>query len=154
MDNKKIGVACDHAGYQLKEFVIGYLDSKGYDVYDFGCNSEVSCDYPDYAHPLAEAIEKGELPRGFAMCGSANGITMTLNKHQGIRAAICWEPEIASLARRHNNANVCSMPARFISTDTAREIVDIFLNTEFEGGRHQARIDKIPLKNCGCGEQK
>ena len=151
MDNKKIGIASDHAGYQLKEFVIGYLDSKGYDVYDFGTNSEESCDYPDYAHPLAEAIEKGELPRGIAMCGSANGITMTLNKHQGIRAALCWEPEIASLARRHNNANVCTMPARFISTDTAREIVDIFLNTEFEGGRHQARIDKIPLKNCGCG---
>ena len=149
MDNKKIGIASDHAGYQLKEFVIGYLDSKGYDVYDFGTNSEESCDYPDYAHPLAEAIEKGELPRGIAMCGSANGITMTLNKHQGIRAALCWEHEIASLARRHNNANVCTMPARFISTDTAREIVDIFLNTEFEGGRHQARIDKIPLKNCG-----
>lgn len=154
MDNKKIGIASDHAGYQLKEFVIGYLDSKGYDVYDFGTNSEESCDYPDYAHPLAEAIEKGELPRGIAMCGSANGITMTLNKHQEIRAALCWEPEIASLARRHNNANVCTMPARFISTDTAREIVDIFLNTEFEGGRHQARIDKIPLKNCGCGEKK
>ena len=111
MDNKKIGIASDHAGYQLKEFVIGYLDSKGYDVYDFGTNSEESCDYPDYAHPLAEAIEKGELPRGIAMCGSANGITMTLNKHQGIRAALCWEPEIASLARRHNNANVCTMPA-------------------------------------------
>ena len=154
MDNKKIGIASDHAGYQLKEFVIGYLDSKGYDVYDFGTNSEESCDYPDYAHPLAEAIEKGELPRGIAMCGSANGITMTLNKHQGIRAALCWEPEIASLARRHNNANVCTMPARFISTDTAREIVDIFLNPEFEGGRHQARIDKSPLKNCGCGEKK
>ena len=154
MDNKKIGIASDHAGYQLKEFVIGYLDSKGYDVYDFGTNSEESCDYPDYAHPLAEAIEKGELPRGIAMCGSANGITMTLNKHQGIRAALCWEPEIASLARRHNNANVCTMPARFINTDTAHEIVDIFLNTEFEGGRHQARIDKIPLKNCGCGEKK
>ena len=95
MENKKIGIASDHAGYQLKEFVIGYLSSKGYDVYDFGCKSEESCDYPDYAHPLAEAIEKGELPRGIAMCGSANGITMTLNKHQGIRAAICWEPEIA-----------------------------------------------------------
>ena len=99
MDNKKIGIASDHAGYQLKEFVIGYLDSKGYDVYDFGTNSEESCDYPDYAHPLAEAIEKGELPRGIAMCGSANGITMTLNKHQGIRAALCWEPEIASCRR-------------------------------------------------------
>ena len=119
MDNKKIGIASDHAGYQLKEFVIGYLDSKGYDVYDFGTNSEESCDYPDYAHPLAEAIEKGELPRGIAMCGSANGITMTLNKHQGIRAALCWEPEIASLARRDPPACVPDidpvMPATRVS---------------------------------------
>lgn len=145
MEDKKIGVANDHAGYEMKEFIVGYLDSLGYDVFDFGCNSPASCDYPDYAHPLADAIEKGELPRGIAMCGSANGITMTLNKHQGIRAAICWTPEIAELARLHNNANVCSLPARFIDTDTARAIVDKFLNTEFEGGRHQARIDKIPL---------
>jgi len=103
-------------------------------------------------HPLAEAIEKGELPRGIAMCGSANGITITLNKHQGIRAAICWEPEIASLARKHNDANVCSMPARFIDRDTAIKIVDTFLSTEFEGGRHQRRIDKIPVSGCGCGK--
>ena len=102
--------------------------------------------------PLAEAIEKGELPRGIAMCGSANGITITLNKHQGIRAAICWEPEIASLARKHNDANVCSMPARFIDRDTAIRIVDTFLSTEFEGGRHQRRIDKIPVSGCGCGK--
>lgn len=152
MDDKKIGIASDHAGYQLKEFIIGYLDSKGYDVHDFGCHSEESCDYPDYAHPLAEAIEKGELPRGIAMCGSANGITITLNKHQDIRAAICWEPEIASLARKHNDANVCSMPARFIDRDTAIRIVDTFLSTEFEGGRHQRRIDKIPVSGCGCGK--
>lgn len=146
-DSKKIGIASDHAGYELKEFVIGYLDSKGFDVHDFGCYSPESCDYADFAHPLAEAIEKGELPRGIAMCGSANGITMTLNKHQGIRAALCWEPEIAALARQHNNANVCTMPARFIDTVTATKIVDIFLETEFEGGRHQKRIDKIPIKN-------
>jgi|GEM_PF-4072169 len=95
MDNNKLGIACDHAGYELKEFLVGYLGSKGYDVYDFGTNSPESVDYPDYAHPLANAIEKGELPRGIALCGSANGITITLNKHQGIRAAICWEPEIA-----------------------------------------------------------
>ena len=132
MDDKKIGIASDHAGYQLKEFIIGYLDSKGYDVHDFGCHSEESCDYPDYAHPLAEAIEKGELPRGIA--------------------AICWEPEIASLARKHNDANVCSMPARFIDRDTAIKIVDTFLSTEFEGGRHQRRIDKIPVSGCGCGK--
>ena len=135
----------------MKEFFladdfIGPVEWKGYDVYDFGCKSEESSDYPDYAHPLAEAIETGELPRGIAMRGSANVITMTLNTHQGIRAAICWEPEIASLARRHNDANVCTMPARFIDTDTARKIVDFFLNTEFEGGRHQARVDKIPVK--------
>ena len=121
------------------------MSSKGYDVYDFGTFSPESVDYPDYAHPLAEAIEKGELSRGIAMCGSANGITMTLNKHQGIRAAICWEPEIAALARQHNDANVCSMPARFIDNDTALKVVDIFLNTPFEGGRHQRRIDKIPV---------
>lgn len=145
MDDKKIGIACDHAGYELKELIVGYLESKGYDVYDFGTFSPESVDYPDYAHPLAEAIEKGELSRGIAMCGSANGITMTLNKHQGIRAAICWEPEIAALARQHNDANVCSMPARFIDNDTALKVVDIFLNTPFEGGRHQRRIDKIPV---------
>ena len=146
MDNKKIGIASDHAGYQLKEFVIGYLDSKGYDVYDFGTNSEESCDYPDYAHPLAEAIEKGELPRGIAMCGSANGITMTLNKHQGIRAALCWEPEIASLARRHNNANVLALGAGIVGVNLAERITDVFLSTQFAGGRHQRRIDKIPVK--------
>lgn len=148
MENKKIGIASDHAGYELKEFVIGYLDSLGYDVHDFGCSSPESCDYADYAHPLAESIEKGELPRGIAMCGSANGITMTLNKHQGIRAALCWEPEIATLARQHNNANVCTMPARYIDNDTAIKILQQFLNTDFEGGRHEARIAKIPLSGC------
>ena len=146
MDNKKIGIASDHAGYQLKEFVIGYLDSKGYDVYDFGTNSEESCDYPDYAHPLAEAIEKGELPRGIAMCGSANGITMTLNKHQGVRAALCWNAEIAHLARQHNDANILVMPGRFISTEEADMILTEFFSTQFEGGRHQNRINKIPIK--------
>ena len=145
MENKKIGIASDHAGFQLKEFIIGYFDSKGYEVFDFGCQSEESCDYPDYAHPLADAVETGELPRGIAMCGSANGITMTLNKHQGIRAAICWEPEIATLARKHNDANICSMPARFIDNETAVAIVNAFLDTEFEGGRHQNRVNKIPL---------
>lgn len=148
IDNKKIGIACDHAGYQMKEYLVGLLESKGFDVYDFGCMSEESCDYPDYAHPLAQAIEKGELPRGIALCGSANGISMTLNKHQGIRAAICWLPELAELARMHNNANVCSLPARFIDNTEAEKIVDVFLTTEFEGGRHQRRIDKIPVTDC------
>ena len=153
MDNNKLGIACDHAGSELKEFLVGYLGSKGYDVYDFGTNSPESVDYPDYAHPLANAIEKGELPRGIALCGSANGITITLNKHQGIRAAICWEPEIAELARKHNDANICSLPARFIDNDTAVKIVETFLNTDFEGGRHQRRIDKIPLCACTAPEQ-
>lgn len=144
-DDKKIGIASDHAGYELKEFLIGYLNSKGFDVHDFGTFSPESTDYPDYAHPLAEAIEKGELPRGLAMCGSGNGINMTLNKHQGIRSALCWTPEIASLARAHNDANICAMPARYISNDEAIQIVDQFLNTPFEGGRHQRRIEKIPL---------
>lgn len=145
-DDKKIGIASDHAGYELKEYLIGYLDAKGFDVHDFGTDSPESTDYPDYAHPLAEAIEKGELPRGLAMCGSGNGINITLNKHQGIRAALCWEPEIATLAREHNDANVCTLPARYLTNDEATRIVDQFLNTAFEGGRHQRRIDKIPVK--------
>lgn len=145
MENKKIGIASDHAGYQMKEFIIGWLDSQGYDVHDFGCNSDESCDYPDYAHPLGYAIEGGELPRGIALCGSANGITMAINKHQGIRAAICWMPEIAGLARMHNDANVCSIPARFVDNAAAVEILEKFLGTEFEGGRHQKRVDKIPV---------
>ncbi len=142
---KKIGIASDHAGYEMKEFLVGWLESKGYEVYDFGCHSPESCDYPDYAHPLAEAVETGQLPQGVALCGSANGISMTLNKHQGIRAALCWLPEIADVVRRHNDANICTLPARFISNEDATKILDIFLNTEFEGGRHKRRIDKIPL---------
>lgn len=142
----KIGIASDHAGYSLKEFLTGYLDSKGYEVYDFGCDSEESCDYPDYAHPLAESIEKGDIPQGIGICGTGNGISMTLNKHQGIRAALAWTPEIAELGRRHNNANILTLPARYIDNDTAIKCVDAFLATEFEGGRHQRRIDKIPVK--------
>ena len=148
----KIGIASDHAGYEMKEFLVGYLDAMGYEVLDFGTHSPDSVDYADFAHPLAEAIENGELERGIALCGSGEGMTMTLNKHQGIRAGLAWEPEIASLARKHNDANVCSMPARFIDRDTAIRIVDTFLSTEFEGGRHQRRIDKIPVSGCGCGK--
>ena len=148
----KIGIASDHAGYEMKEFLVGYLDAMGYEVLDFGTHSPDSVDYADFAHPLAEAIENGELERGIALCGSGEGMTMTLNKHQGIRAGLAWEPEIASLARKHNDANVCSMPARFIDRDTAIKIVDTFLSTEFEGGRHQRRIDKIPVSGCGCGK--
>ncbi len=145
MEKQKIGIASDHAGYQMKEFLVGYLDSLGFDVYDFGTDSEESVDYPDYAHPLAEAIEKGELPRGIGLCGSGEGIAMTLNKHQGIRAALCWTPEIAELSRRHNDVNVVALPARFIDNVTAAAIVDQFLNTPFEGGRHERRIKKIPV---------
>ncbi len=146
MEIKTIGLASDHAGYELKEYVKTYLQKKGIAFKDFGTNSEASCDYPDYAHPLAEAVEAGECYPGIAICGSGEGINMTLNKHQGIRAALCWLPEIASLARQHNNANVLVMPGRFITPEEADTIMDNFLTTNFEGGRHQNRIDKIPVK--------
>ncbi len=145
METKKIGIASDHAGYEMKEFLIGFLESRGFEVFDFGAPSAESFDYPDSAHPLACAIEKGELPMGIALCGSGNGISMTLNKHQGIRAALCWNTELAELARKHNNANILSLPARFIDNTQATAIVDAYLNAEFEGGRHQRRIDKIPF---------
>lgn len=146
---EKIGIACDHAGYQLKELIIGYLDSKGFEVLDYGCDSEESCDYADYAHPLASAVENGEVSRGIALCGSGNGIGMTLNKHQGVRAALCWLPEIADLACRHNDANICVLPARFVTNDEAMKIIDAYFAAEFEGGRHERRIAKIPLP-CKC----
>ncbi len=142
----KIGLACDHAGYELKEYVKQVLDEKGLEYKDFGCYSEESVDYPDFAHPLAEAVEAGECYPGIAVCGSGNGISMALNKHQGIRAALCWTPELAALARQHNDANVLSMPGRFISKEMGKQIVETFLSTAFEGGRHQRRIDKIPVK--------
>ena len=137
----------DHAGYELKSIIEGYLEANEIEVKDFGTNSTESCDYPDFAHPCAEAVENGECYPGIAMCGSGEGISITLNKHQGIRAALCWAPEIARLARQHNDANVLVLPARFIAPEVALEIVDVFLNTEFEGGRHQRRIDKIPVKH-------
>lgn len=142
---KKIAFASDHAGYDMKKFLIEYVESKGYSVKDFGTYSNESCDYPDFAHPAANSVENGECDFGIAMCGSGNGIAITLNKHQRIRAAICWLPELASLARQHNDANVLVLPARFISKDLAIEIVDAYLEAKFEGGRHQRRIDKIPL---------
>lgn len=146
MKIKTIGLASDHAGYELKQFVKEYLAEKGYEYKDFGTDSEASCDYADFAHPLAEAIEAGECYPGIAICGSGEGINMTLNKHQGIRAGLCWIPEIAHLIRQHNDANVLVMPGRFIDTATAAAIMEEFFNTPFEGGRHQARIDKIPVK--------
>ncbi len=140
----KVGMACDHAGYELKEYLKKVLAKRGYQVIDFGTNSPESMDYPDTAHPLAEALEAGKVDFGVSMCGSGNGITMTLNKHQKVRAALCWKPEIAALAKQHNNANILSMPARFISRRMAVRILDAYLSAKFEGGRHQRRIEKIP----------
>ena len=140
---KTIGIANDHAGYELKLKIAVYLRQKGYEVKDFGADSPDSADYPDYGHPLATAVEQGECELGISVCGSGNGINMTVNKHAGIRGALCWLPEISRLARAHNNANICSLPARFISEETAYCIVDEFLNTPFEGGRHQRRVEKI-----------
>ena len=145
--SKKIGIASDHAGYEMKEFLIGYLGSRGYEVLDLGTDSPESVDYPDYAHPLARAIESGELTEGVALCGSGEGMTITLNKHQGIRAGLAWIPEIARLIRQHNNANVIVLPARFITNDEAVALLEAYFESEFEGGRHQRRIDKIPA---GC----
>ena len=143
---KKIGIASDHAGYEMKEFLVGYLNAMGYEVLDFGAHSPESVDYPDYAHPLAEAVESGQVPLGIALCGTGVGMSITLNKHQGIRAALCWTAEIAHLARQHNDANVLVMPGRFIGTEEADMIMTEFFNTSFEGGRHQRRIDKIPVQ--------
>ena len=142
---KTIGLASDHAGYELKEYVKQGLEAKGWEYKDFGTYSEASCDYPDFAHPLAEAVESGECYPGIGICGSGEGVSMTLNKHQGIRAGLCWTPEIAHMTRLHNDANVLVMPGRFIDQETAVAIMEEFFNTEFEGGRHQARIDKIPV---------
>lgn len=143
---EKIAFCSDHAGYELKQALMEYMKGKGYEPVDFGTYSTESCDYPDYAHPAALAVERGECAWGIAMCGTGNGITMTLNKHQGIRAALCWIPEIASLARKHNAANFVSLPARFVSEEEARKIIDAYLEAEFEGGRHLRRIEKIPVQ--------
>lgn len=143
---KIVGLCCDHAGFELKEFVRGWLKAKSMEYKDFGTYSTDSCDYPDFAHPLALAVEAGECYPGIAICGSGNGISMTLNKHQGIRAALCWTAEIAHMARLHNDANVLVMPGRYISTQEADMIMTEFFDTSFEGGRHQKRIDKIPVK--------
>lgn len=141
-----IAICSDHAGFELKSIIEGYLEADNKEFKDFGTYSSESCDYPDFAHPCARAVESGECYPGIAMCGSGNGIAMTLNKHQGIRAALCWTPELARLARQHNDANVLVLPARFITPVDALAIVDAFLETPFEGGRHQRRIDKIPVK--------
>lgn len=145
-EGKKVAMCSDHAGYELKSILQGYLESQNIEYVDFGTNSSDSCDYPDFAHPCASAVESGECYPGIAMCGSGNGISMTLNKHQGIRAALCWTPELARLARQHNDANVLVLPARFIEPVVAIEIMEAFLMTEFEGGRHINRVNKIACK--------
>lgn len=144
MKKLKIAVASDHAGFERKQVILKYLQEQGIEYKDFGAFSAESSDYPDFAHPLAEAVSLGEFEKGITLCGSGNGINMTANKHRGIRSAICWLPEIAKLARLHNDANVCALPARFLTDEQATEIVKIFLETDFEGGRHINRINKIP----------
>ena len=141
----KIAIGSDHAGFNLKTYLKGELLKKGVEVVDFGTHSDDSTDYPDYAHPLARALEKGECEAGIAICGSGNGINMTVNKHQGIRSAVCWNSEIAYLARLHNDANICALPGRFLKQQEAMKIVQAFLTTGFEGGRHKRRIEKIPV---------
>jgi ribose 5-phosphate isomerase B len=142
---KVIAVASDHAGYKKKTAVIKYFEKKGIPYKDFGCYSDKSCDYPDYAHKIAEATEKREYECGFTFCGSGQGISITANKHQNIRSALCWNTEISELSRRHNNSNICAIPSKFVSDEETIAIVESFLNTEFEGSRHANRIIKISL---------
>ena len=139
----KIAIGSDHAGFALKAKLITILEAVGHQVKDFGCYSEDSIDYPDYAHPVANEVEQDAADFGVLICGSGNGISMTANKHQGIRCALCWTPEIASLARQHNDANILSLPARFISEELAIDILHAFLSAQFEGGRHATRVGKI-----------
>lgn len=142
----RLAIASDHAGFVLKEKLKSYLQEKGYEIEDFGTHSEESCDYPDFAHPAAEAVESGKCDLGIGMCGSGNGFQIALNKHQGIRAALCWLPELASLARQHNDANFLVLPARFVSFEEAKKITDAYLSASFEGGRHERRVKKIPVE--------
>ena len=138
-----IAIGADHAGFAYKTMIIQWLRDHGYEVMDAGTDSEASTDYPDHIHPVADAVEEGDAKFGIILCGSGNGAAMTANKHQGIRAALCWSQELASLARQHNNANVLAIPGRFVDEALALSMVDIFLKTPFEGGRHQRRVDKI-----------
>ncbi len=139
----KIAIGCDHAGFPFKDAIIRRLQTLGMEVLDFGANSAQPSDYPDFAHPTAEAVEQGEAELGVLICGSGNGVAITANKHQHIRAAICWNEELASLARRHNDANIIALPARYITLEMALRLVDVFLQTGFEGGRHERRVNKI-----------
>ena len=142
----KISIGNDHAGTGYKEMILELLESKGHQVTNYGTNSEDSVDYPDFVHPVAEDVENKKADLGIIICGSGNGANMTANKHQGVRSALCWNEEIAQLAREHNDANILSIPARFVSKDLATKMTETFINTEFEGGRHQRRVDKIPAK--------
>jgi len=146
MKKPKIAIVSDHAGFYLKEKLMDFLIKEKYNVKDFGCPSSEVVDYPDYGHPMANAVAKGEYQIGISICGTGNGINMTVNKHPGIRSALCWNEEIGKLARAHNDANICSLPGRFINEAEAYLIVKTFLTTSFEGGRHKRRIDKISLK--------
>lgn len=141
----KISIGCDHAGYEYKESIKRMLSKKGIEVMDCGTHSTDSVDYPDFVHPVATAVESQNVDLGILICGSGNGVSMTANKHQDVRAALCWKVELAALARQHNNANILSIPARFVSLKMARNMVSSFVSTDFEGGRHQRRVDKI---NC------
>lgn len=143
MSNIVIPIGADHAGFSLKEKVIQHLKERGFETLDFGCFSEESIDYPDFGHPVASMVEENVGMKGILICGSGNGINMTANKHQGVRSALCWKKEIAELARLHNDANVIALPARFITEKEAIEMIDVFLTTDFEGGRHQMRVNKI-----------
>ncbi len=140
---KSIAIGADHAGFEYKSLIIKMLEEKGFEVKDFGTYSTDSVDYPDFAHPVAKAVEKNEAGCGILVCGSANGVAIAANKHQKIRAAICWKKEIAKLARQHNNANIICIPARFVSNTEVQEMINIFMNTAFEGGRHMKRVEKI-----------
>ena len=139
----KIAIGCDHAAFKLKEKLMPYLIAKGYEIKDFGCYSEERADYPDFAHLVAKGVEGKEFDFGLLMCGSGNGISMAANKHKGIRAALCWMPEIAELARQHNDANILTLPARYMSEEDAKKCIDVFFTTVFEGGRHADRVKKI-----------
>ena len=146
--NKVLALGADHAGFELKEFLKKYLTEKGFDIIDFGTDSNKSVDYPDFAHPVAKAVNDFKIETGILICGSGNGVSIVANKYPNVRAALCWKTELAELARHHNNANILSLPARFISFEEAIKIVDLFLSTTFEGGRHQLRIDKISKNYC------
>jgi len=141
--SKKIAIGGDHAGFEYKKQLVAKLEELGYEVKDFGPFSDASVDYPDYVHPLSAAVEEGVFDQGILICGSGNGVAITANKHQGIRAALCWNEDLAALARQHNNANILAIPARFVSYELAEKMASTFLSTDFEGGRHQNRVDKI-----------